>query len=87
MLPMAANRLTLSIGARKGPVAHSGDIVAIAWSACMLGRRHGPQPGGAGGLGNMRFARIAEVAAAGADYISAGALTHSVPVLDLGMDL
>ena len=30
--------------------------------------------------------RIAEVAATGVDYISVGALTHSVPVLDLGLD-
>ncbi|ARE42312.1 Quinolinate phosphoribosyltransferase (plasmid) [Rhodovulum sp. P5] len=37
--------------------------------------------------GNMRLARIAEVAATGVDYISAGALTHSAPVLDLGLDI
>ncbi|MEM6465110.1 MAG: carboxylating nicotinate-nucleotide diphosphorylase [Pseudomonadota bacterium] len=36
--------------------------------------------------GNMRFERIAEVAATGVDYISVGALTHSAPVLDLGLD-
>ncbi|MTE01042.1 carboxylating nicotinate-nucleotide diphosphorylase [Paracoccus sp. YIM 132242] len=36
--------------------------------------------------GNMRLARIADVAATGVDYISVGALTHSVPVLDLGLD-
>jgi nicotinate-nucleotide pyrophosphorylase (carboxylating) len=36
--------------------------------------------------GNMRLARIAEVAATGVDYISVGALTHSAPVLDLGLD-
>jgi nicotinate-nucleotide pyrophosphorylase (carboxylating) len=36
--------------------------------------------------GNMRLERIAEVAATGVDYISVGALTHSVPVMDLGMD-
>jgi nicotinate-nucleotide pyrophosphorylase (carboxylating) len=36
--------------------------------------------------GNMRLERIAEVAATGVDYVSVGALTHSVPVLDLGMD-
>ena len=36
--------------------------------------------------GNMRLSRIAEVAATGVDYISVGALTHSVPVLDLGLD-
>ena len=36
--------------------------------------------------GNMRLERIAEVAATGVDYISSGALTHSAPVLDLGLD-
>ena len=36
--------------------------------------------------GNMRLSRIADVAATGVDYISVGALTHSVPVLDLGLD-
>lgn len=36
--------------------------------------------------GNMRLDRIAEVAATGIDYISAGALTHSARVLDLGLD-
>jgi nicotinate-nucleotide pyrophosphorylase (carboxylating) len=36
--------------------------------------------------GNMRLDRIAEVAATGVDYISSGALTHSVRTLDLGLD-
>ena len=36
--------------------------------------------------GNMALARIAGVAATGVDYISVGALTHSAPVLDLGLD-
>lgn len=36
--------------------------------------------------GNMQLARIAEVAATGVDFISVGALTHSAPVLDLGLD-
>ncbi|GHC59476.1 carboxylating nicotinate-nucleotide diphosphorylase [Neogemmobacter tilapiae] len=36
--------------------------------------------------GNMALPRIAEVATTGVDYISAGALTHSAPVLDLGLD-
>lgn len=36
--------------------------------------------------GNMRLERIAGVAATGVDYISAGALTHSVRTLDLGLD-
>ena len=30
---------------------------------------------------------VAEVAATGVDYIAVGALTHSAPVLDLGLDL
>ncbi|RID89869.1 carboxylating nicotinate-nucleotide diphosphorylase [Gemmobacter lutimaris] len=36
--------------------------------------------------GNMALPRIAEVAATGVDYISVGALTHSAPVVDLGLD-
>lgn len=36
--------------------------------------------------GNMRLDRIAEVAATGVAYISAGALTHSARTLDLGLD-
>lgn len=36
--------------------------------------------------GNMKLSRIAEVAATGVDYISSGALTHSVSTLDLGLD-
>lgn len=36
--------------------------------------------------GNMSQARIAEVAATGVNYISVGALTHSAPNLDLGLD-
>lgn len=36
--------------------------------------------------GNMNLERIAEVAATGVDYISAGALTHSARTLDLGLD-
>lgn len=36
--------------------------------------------------GNMTLSRVAEVAATGVDYISAGALTHSARTLDLGLD-
>lgn len=36
--------------------------------------------------GNMALQRIAEVAATGVNYISVGALTHSAPNLDLGLD-
>lgn len=37
--------------------------------------------------GGLTLARAHEVAATGVDYISVGALTHSVTVLDLGLDL
>lgn len=37
--------------------------------------------------GGLTFDRAREVAATGVDYISVGALTHSVDVLDLGLDL
>lgn len=36
--------------------------------------------------GNMNLNRIAEVAITGVDYISVGALTHTVTNLDLGLD-
>lgn len=36
--------------------------------------------------GNMRLERIAEVCTTGVDYISSGALTHSVRTLDFGLD-
>jgi nicotinate-nucleotide pyrophosphorylase (carboxylating) len=37
--------------------------------------------------GGLTFERAREVAETGVDYISVGALTHSVKVSDLGMDL
>lgn len=37
--------------------------------------------------GGLTLANAAEVAATGIDFISVGALTHSSPVLDLGLDL
>lgn len=37
--------------------------------------------------GNMTLERVGAVAAAGVDYISVGALTHSAPALDLSMRL
>lgn len=36
--------------------------------------------------GNMRLERISEVAATGVDFISVGALTHTVANFDLGLD-
>ncbi len=37
--------------------------------------------------GNMSINRIKEVAATGVDYISVGALTHSVTALDISMNI
>ena len=37
--------------------------------------------------GNMTIERIREVAATGVDYISIGALTHSVTALDISMNI
>lgn len=37
--------------------------------------------------GNVNLDTVASYAAAGADVISAGALTHSAPILDIGLDL
>lgn len=37
--------------------------------------------------GNMSVARLREVAATGVDYISVGALTHSVKALDISMNI
>ena len=36
--------------------------------------------------GNVTLARVATIAAAGVDVISVGALTHSAPAVDLGLD-
>ena len=37
--------------------------------------------------GGLTLANAAAVAATGVDYLSVGALTHSAPVLDVGVDL
>jgi nicotinate-nucleotide pyrophosphorylase (carboxylating) len=37
--------------------------------------------------GGVRLENVAQLAAAGADVISVGALTHSAPALDIGLDL
>lgn len=37
--------------------------------------------------GNMSLDRVKEVAQTGVDYISIGALTHSAPSLDIGLDI
>jgi nicotinate-nucleotide pyrophosphorylase (carboxylating) len=37
--------------------------------------------------GNMNLSRIKEVAATGVNYISVGALTHSVTAMDISMNI
>jgi nicotinate-nucleotide pyrophosphorylase (carboxylating) len=37
--------------------------------------------------GNVTLARVADIAATGVDYISAGELTHSVRALDISLDV
>jgi nicotinate-nucleotide pyrophosphorylase (carboxylating) len=37
--------------------------------------------------GGVTLERIPELAATGADYVSAGALTHSAPAVDIGFDI
>jgi nicotinate-nucleotide pyrophosphorylase (carboxylating) len=37
--------------------------------------------------GGLSLDRAYEVAATGVDYLAVGALTHSAPALDLGLDL
>ena len=37
--------------------------------------------------GNMSIPRLKEVAATGVDFISVGALTHSVSALDISMNI
>ncbi|MDR1999737.1 MAG: nicotinate-nucleotide diphosphorylase (carboxylating), partial [Frankiaceae bacterium] len=37
--------------------------------------------------GGLRLETAAQVAATGVDYLAVGALTHSAPVLDIGLDL
>jgi nicotinate-nucleotide pyrophosphorylase (carboxylating) len=50
-----------------------------------------PPPGVARSLieasGGVSLENVAAYAAAGADLISVGALTHSAPILDIGLDL
>jgi nicotinate-nucleotide pyrophosphorylase (carboxylating) len=37
--------------------------------------------------GNVTLSTVSQVAATGVDYISVGALTHSAPAMDIGMDV
>ena len=53
-------------------------------AAVRICRTHGVRTEASGGLS---LDRAAAVAGTGVDYLSVGALTHSAPVLDLGLDL
>ena len=52
--------------------------------AVALARTRGAQTEASGGL---TLANAAAVAATGVDYLAVGALTHSAPILDIGLDL
>jgi nicotinate-nucleotide pyrophosphorylase (carboxylating) len=49
----------------------------------MRGERSKPQLEASGGI---TLATLREIAETGVDFISAGALTHSAPALDVGLD-
>lgn len=57
------------------------DTATLAQAVALVGGRLVTEASG-----TMTLPRIREVAATGVDYISVGALTHSAPVLDLGLD-
>ncbi len=57
-----------------------GEAIAVA-------RRHAPGPILTEVSGGVTLDTVGDYAAAGPDRISVGALTHSAPVLDLGLDL
>lgn len=48
-----------------------------------LCRPHGVITEASGGL---TLNRATEIAATGVDYVAVGAITHSAPILDLGLD-
>ncbi|MDQ1288350.1 MAG: carboxylating nicotinate-nucleotide diphosphorylase [Actinomycetota bacterium] len=58
--------------------------VATTTAAVAIARRHGTRTEASGGL-TLAVARA--VAGTGVDYLAVGALTHSAPALDLGLDL
>ena len=58
--------------------------VATTRAAVEIARRYGTKTESSGGL-TLENARA--VAETGVDYLAVGALTHSAPVLDIGMDL
>lgn len=71
----------LAIGGADCVLLDNMDTATLREAVAMVGGRMVTEASG-----NMSLGRIAEVAATGVDYISAGALTHSAQVLDLGLD-
>jgi nicotinate-nucleotide pyrophosphorylase (carboxylating) len=71
----------LEVGGADVVLLDNMDIPALREAVQMVDRRMITEASG-----NMTLDRVAEVAATGVDYISVGALTHSVRVLDLGLD-
>ena len=71
----------LAIGGADCVLLDNMDTVTLREAVEMVGGRMVTEASG-----NMSLGRIAEVAATGVDYVSVGALTHSAPVLDLGLD-
>jgi nicotinate-nucleotide pyrophosphorylase (carboxylating) len=55
--------------------------------AAVVRARRQPRPVRLESSGGLTLARASEVAATGVDYLAVGALTHSAPALDLGLDL
>ena len=55
--------------------------------AAVVRVRREPRPVRLESSGGLTLARASEVAATGVDYLAVGALTHSAPALDLGLDL
>ena len=71
----------LAVGGAEVVLLDNMETATLARAVAMVDRRLVTEASG-----NMALARLPEVAATGVDYISAGALTHSARVLDLGLD-
>ena len=79
---LAQVREALAAGARFLLLDNMG-LDALREAVAEARRRDGVRLEASGGL---RLATAREVAATGVDYLSVGALTHSSPALDLGLD-
>ena len=54
---------------------------------CWPGRGDGRRQDDHRGIGPRRRESVPAIAATGVDYISSGWITHSAPILDLGLDI